>query len=104
MGANTMVAVKPAYTIVDLDIKDPAAFEEYRNGHLPTIEKYGGKLLVRGGQFEVMEGDWNPRRIVIHQWPSLEAFHRWYNSEEYKHWKELRQRAAVARVVVVEGL
>lgn len=58
----------------------------------------------RGGQFEVMEGDWNPRRIVIHQWPSLEAFHRWYNSEEYKHWKELRQRAAVARVVVVEGL
>ncbi|MGZ4983352.1 MAG: DUF1330 domain-containing protein, partial [Chthoniobacterales bacterium] len=51
-----------AYVIVEIEVTDPVGFEEYRNQVAPTIKKYGGKYIVRGGQTEVLEGDWNPKR------------------------------------------
>lgn len=55
----------PAYFIVDNEVTDHAGFEEYRKKVPSTVEKYGGKFLVRGGQVHTLEGDWKPKRIVV---------------------------------------
>jgi len=93
----------PAYAIIDVDVRDAAGFEEYVAGHTETVERYGGTVVVAGGRQEIIEGEWVPRRLVVHRWPSAEAFKRWYDSEDYRPWKVLRQRVADASVVLVEG-
>ncbi len=69
-----------------------------------TVEKYGGKFLVRGGQVQTLEGDWKPRRIVVTEFPSIEQARRWYDSEEYRALRALRSRTARGSVVLVEGV
>jgi len=92
----------PAYFIVDNEVTDPAGFEEYRKQVPGTVEKYGGKFLVRGGQVQALEGDWKPKRIVVTEFPNIEQARRWYDSEEYRALKVLR--AARGSVVLVEGV
>ena len=82
----------PAYFIVDNEVTDPAGFEEYRKQVPGTVEQYGGKFLVRGGQVQALEGDWKPKRIVVTEFPSIEQARRWYDSEEYRALKALRLR------------
>ena len=94
----------PAYFIVDNEVTDPAGFEEYRKQVPGTLEKYGGKILVRGGQMQMLEGDWKPKRIVVTEFPSIEQARRWYDSEEYRPLKALRLRTARGSVVLVEGV
>ena len=94
----------PAYFIVDNEVIDAAGFEEYRKQVPATLEKYGGKILVRGGQHQTLEGDWQPKRIVVTVFPSLEQARRWYDSEEYRQLKALRMRTARGSVVLVEGV
>jgi uncharacterized protein (DUF1330 family) len=94
----------PAYFIVDNEVTDPAGFEEYRKQVPATLEKYGGKILVRGGQFQTLEGDWQPKRLVVTVFPSLEHARRWYDSEEYRPLKALRMRTARGSLVLVEGV
>ena len=93
----------PAYVIVDLEVTDPAVFAEYRQQVPATIEKYGGKFLVRGGQFEQLEGSWQPTRLVLLEFPSMEQAKRWYDSEEYREPKALRLKASKANLIIVEG-
>jgi len=93
-----------AYFIVDVDITDPAGFEEYRKVVPATMEKYGGKFLVRGGKFEVFEGRWSPKRLVILEFPSLDQAKRWYDSEEYRQPRALRFRTARSNMILVEGV
>src|SRR4029450_3907559 len=76
--------IMPAYFIVDVNVQDPAGFEEYRKRVPATIEKYGGKFLVRGGKFEKLEGNWEPTRVVLLEFPSLEQAKRWYDSAEHR--------------------
>ena len=84
---------------------DPAGFEEYRKQVPGTVEKYGGKFLVRGGHVQTLEeGDWKPKRIVVTEFPSIEQARRWYDSEEYRALKALRLRTARGSVVLVEGV
>jgi uncharacterized protein (DUF1330 family) len=94
----------PAYVIVDNEVTDSAGFEEYREQVPITVEKYGGKFLVRGGQIQTLEGDWKPKRIVVTEFPSIEQARRWYDSEEYRTLKALRSRSARGSVVLVEGV
>jgi uncharacterized protein (DUF1330 family) len=94
----------PAYFIVDIDVTDPTAFEEYRKAVPATVEKYGGKFLVRGGRMEVVEGSWRPKRVVVTEFPSLEQAKRWYDSEEYRALKALRLRTSKGNVILVEGV
>ena len=61
-----------AYIFVSVEIHDPVRYEDYRKSVLPTIEKYGGRFLARGGKMEVLEGNWPARRIVIVEFPSAE--------------------------------
>ena len=66
----------PAYFIVDNEVTDSAGFEEYRKQVPITVEKYGGRFLVRGGQIQTLEGDWKPKRIVVTEFPSIEQARR----------------------------
>jgi uncharacterized protein (DUF1330 family) len=69
-----------AYFIVEIDITDPAGFEDYRKRVPATIERYGGRYLVRGGPLETIEGTWTPKRVVVLEFPSLDQARRWYHS------------------------
>ncbi len=96
--------MKKAYGIVNIiSISDPNKFAEYVNGHIPSIEQYGGRFLVKGAVGEALEGEWESTRMVVHEFPSIEQYKLWYNSEEYKPWKALRQSCSDVKVVLVEG-
>jgi Uncharacterized conserved protein len=93
-----------AYVIVEIDIVDPAGYEEYKKLASATVEKYGGKYIIRGGAVETLEGDWNPKRIVVLQFDSIQRAKEWLNSEEYREPHKMRHRTARTRMVVVEGV
>ena len=94
----------PAYFIVDIEVTDPAGFEEYRKAVPATVEKYGGTFIVRGGKVQPIEGDWKPNRLVLLEFPSMDHAQRWYDSEEYREPKAMRLKAGTANLVMVEGL
>ncbi|MGH7662336.1 MAG: DUF1330 domain-containing protein [Vulcanimicrobiaceae bacterium] len=93
-----------AYVIGDIEMHDSARYDEYRKQVLPTIEKYGGRFLVRGGAAETLEGDWKPRRIVVLEFPDMSALKAWYNSPEYAPLIELRQSASRGSLIAMEGV
>lgn len=92
-----------AYAIVDVAVKDADKYEEYRKAVVPTVDKFGGKFVVRGGKFEVTEGQWTPNRLVVVEFPDMAKLKAWYNSADYAQAKALRQSAADANFVIVEG-
>jgi uncharacterized protein (DUF1330 family) len=94
----------PAYVIVDIDIVDPAGYENYKKLAGATVEKYGGKYIVRGGKTEVLEGDWSPKRIVLLQFDSMAHAKEWLNSKEYREPRKMRHRTARTNMIVVEGM
>lgn len=93
-----------AYLFADLEVKDAAGYEVYRARVGDTITKYGGKFVVRGGKHEILEGDFNPKRVVLLEFPSMEALKRWYNSPDYKPLIAMRKAAAATNVIAVEGV
>lgn len=93
-----------AYVIADVEVLDPGGFETYRSQVGATIEKYGGKYLVRGGKTETLEGDFQPHRFVVLEFPTLERAREWYSSPEYRPLIALRQKAARTEVILVEGV
>jgi uncharacterized protein (DUF1330 family) len=94
----------PAYVIVEIDILDPVGYEEYKKLASATVEKYGGKYVVRGGRTEVLEGDWKSKRIVVLQFDSTQHAKDWLNSEEYREPRKMRHRTARTNMILVDGL
>ena len=92
------------YVIAEVDITDPQGFEQYRNMVPATIEAYGGRFVVRGGKTETLEGQWEPKRLVIIQFDSVERAKQWWASEEYRDAKALRQRTAITNLLIAEGV
>ncbi|HUI58447.1 MAG TPA: DUF1330 domain-containing protein [Bryobacteraceae bacterium] len=92
-----------AYVIVSVDVKDPAAYEEFQARIPALVQKHGGEYLVRGGAFVVVEGDWKPGRIVLFRFPDTSAAQALYNDPEYQPLKALRQRASKMDIVAIEG-
>jgi uncharacterized protein (DUF1330 family) len=92
-----------AYIIVEIDIVDPAGYEEYKELAGATVEKYGGRYIVRGGKTEVLEGDWKPKRIVVLEFESMQRAKDWLNSEEYREPRKMRHRTAKTNMLVIEG-
>jgi uncharacterized protein (DUF1330 family) len=92
------------YVVVEVNVTDPTVFEQYRAVVGPTVEKYGGKFIVRGGKAELLEGDQTPARVVILEFPSAERAKEWYHSEEYREPLALRKRSSNARLFIVEGV
>ena len=93
-----------AYVIVEIDIIDSVGYDEYKKLAGATVEKYGGKYIVRGGRAETLEGDWNPKRIVVLEFQSMQRAKDWLNCEEYREPRKMRHRTARTRMVVVEGV
>jgi uncharacterized protein (DUF1330 family) len=93
----------PAYVVVTVNVHDPVRYEDYKKMVPPTLEAYGGRFLVRGGQVHPREGAWNPKRLVVLEFPSLERAKAWYDSPEYAPAKALRQATSTADLVIVEG-
>ncbi len=93
-----------AYFIVDIEVLDPVAYEEYRRQAPPTIAAYGGKYLTRGGKVESLEGNWMPNRFVILEFESVVQFKKWYNSPEYNAIKPIRLKTTKSRSFIIEGV
>jgi uncharacterized protein (DUF1330 family) len=93
-----------AYVIFDVDIRDMSQYQEFMRGVTPAVEAAGGRYLARGGAHKVYEGDWQPRRIVLFEFPSVEAFESFYNSAVYRELKPLRDACSSARLVCVQGI
>jgi len=93
----------PAYVIASVDVKDPVRYADYRNMVMPTIATYGGRFLARGGKVDILEGDWQPKRLVIVEFPSVERAKAWWSSPEYADAKALRQATSKGTLVVIEG-
>src|SRR5262245_21780511 len=93
-----------AYVIVDIDIKDPARYEEYRRLAPASITRYGGRYLVRGGRTEVFEGKWEPKRVVVLEFSTIERARAWLESAEYAEARAIRQSCSDAVMVAVAGV
>lgn len=94
----------PAYLIAHLDVTDPTLFESYRSVVPAVIARFGGRYLARGGEVEVLEGEWPVPRLVILAFDSLDQARRFYRSPEYQEILPLRLAAAKGTVVLVEGM
>ena len=94
----------PTYVIVNVEIQDATQYDVYKQMAPRSIEAYGGRYLVRGGPVDILEGRWNPRRVVVLEFPNKHSAHAWWNSSEYSDAKALRQSCAYTEMVVVEGV
>jgi uncharacterized protein (DUF1330 family) len=92
-----------AYLIVDLDIHDPVGYQKYREGVPALIAKHGGEYLVRGGEFEVIEGDWRPHRLVLFRFPDRQAIRDFFADPDYAEFKNIRFKTAKTAAVAVDG-
>ena len=93
-----------AYVIAEVSVTDPKPYEEYRRLVPATLEKHGGRFLVRGGAVETKEGGWAPARIVVLEFPSMAQARNWYHSPEYQQALAIRLKTANSKVIFVEGV
>jgi uncharacterized protein (DUF1330 family) len=93
-----------AYVIAHVEVTNPAQYEEYKKWSSEAIKLHGAEVCVRGGKVEVLEGDWDPQRVVVLKFPSMEAANRFYASPEYGKAREARAGAAIMRMIAVEGV
>jgi uncharacterized protein (DUF1330 family) len=94
----------PAYVVVDIVPTDADRAARYRELSGPSVERHGGRFLARGGGLTVLEGNWEPARIVIIEFPSSDAAQVWFDSEDYRQARAVREGAGTWRMVVVDGL
>jgi uncharacterized protein (DUF1330 family) len=94
----------PAYVIANIQVNDPVRYEDYRRLVPPTIEKYGGRFVVRGGAVEALEGDWRPGRLVVLEFPSVEQARAWWSSPDYAEARAIRQATSAGTLLLVEGV
>ncbi|MFV0665354.1 DUF1330 domain-containing protein [Denitromonas sp.] len=92
------------YVIFDVDIHDVPRYQEFIHKVKPALEAAGGRYLARGGAHRVYEGDWTPRRIVLLEFPSVQAWEDFYHGPVYQGLKALRDECSTARLISVDGL
>ena len=92
-----------AYVFAQIEVTDPATYDDYRKQVLPTVTKFGGRFIVRGGKVDAKEGDWRPERMIALEFPSMEQAQKWYHSPEYAPLIKLRQKASKGKLIIVEG-
>lgn len=93
-----------AYVVVQIEIHDPARYEEYRRLAPPSIAAYGGRYLVRGGASERLEGEWHPARLVVLEFPDEARARAWWASPEYAAAKAIRQGSARTDMLLISGV
>ena len=95
--------MKAGYMIFNIIINNPDNYKEYVDKGKPIAEKYGGEYIVRGGTNKVIEGNWQYPRTVVIKFPSYEKALEFYESDEYKPIKKIRQENAVSNAIIIEG-
>ena len=96
---------KAVYMIGDVDIKNIEEYKKYMKKVKPMIESYGGEYLIRGGEIDSLETNlWKPARMVLVKFPNKEIAMEWYNSDEYKPYKNIRLNNAISNILMVDGL
>ena len=93
-----------AYIIASVDVTDPQQYEQYKIFSTKAMQAHGAEVCIRGGQVQVLEGDWNPGRTVVLKFNSVEDAKTFYHSPEYTLARNAREGAAVMRMVLVEGV
>ncbi len=92
-----------AYVIADIAVTNPDGYAAYRPLAAASIARHGGRFLVRGGTIDPVEGDWRPGRIVVIEFPSMDAARKWYDSPDYREALEVRLANSTGSVIIVEG-
>ncbi len=95
--------MKKAYLIIRINIKNIELFQQYLPLSTKAVEKYGGKYLIRGGAFDVVEGKWPAERTTVVEFESFEKAKEFYNSLEYNEAKNVRQKSADTDFILIEG-
>jgi len=93
-----------AYIVVQIDVHDPATYEEYKAAAQNTLAAFGGRYLVRGAPVECLEGTWTPRRFVVLEFPSKEQARAWWNPAAYGPARAIRHASAKSEMILVEGV
>ena len=93
-----------AYVIANVTVKDPVRYEDYRRLVTPTLAKFGGRFIVRGGHVDVLEGEWRPSRLVLIEFPSADAAREWWSSPEYSEARRIRQATSEGTLLLLEGV
>jgi uncharacterized protein (DUF1330 family) len=93
----------PAYFIAEVEVTNPQGYESYRPLAAASVSQYGGRFAVRGGKAELIEGDREPQRVVVIEFPDAAAARRWYNSPEYQKALPIRLANSRGRLILVEG-
>jgi uncharacterized protein (DUF1330 family) len=94
---------KPAYLVVDARSSDPERMVEYRRLAQIAVAHYGGRYLVRGAPYETLEGSWQPQRLVVLEFPGMEAARTFYDSPEYRAAREARAGVSDFDMLLVEA-
>ena len=92
-----------AYVIADIHVKDAVAYESYKRSVEPTVTKFGGRFLARGGATVVFEGEWKPSRVILLEFPDQAALEAWYRSPDYAPLLSQRLDAANGSLISVVG-
>lgn len=93
-----------AYVVLDVTVHNPDTYERYKELTPPSLAAYNGRYLVRGGAVEPLDGNWQPSRLVVLEFPSVAQARAWWESPEYAPAKALRQACARAQVVLADGV
>jgi uncharacterized protein (DUF1330 family) len=93
-----------AYVIVDVEVRDPVRYEEYKKLAGKAVETFGGRFLARGGRVRTLEGTWDPGRVVVIEFPTADRAREWWSSPEYGPARALRQETASTQMILVEGV
>ena len=93
-----------AYVIASINVTDPDKYKNYMAVSPAAVAAAGGKFIVRGGNLEILEGDWSRPRIVIIEYPTREAAKAFYDSALYVAARAERAGAAELSMIVVDGV
>lgn len=94
----------PAYIIAQIDVHNAEQYKAYTLVTPDALKKYGGKFIVRNGDKETLEGEEVTKRMVVIEFPDMDAGRAFYNSEEYTLAKELRRGAAEGTFLLIDGI
>ena len=92
------------YVITDVEITDPGMFAEFRERLDPTVAAYGGTFVVRDEDIMVVQGDWNPSRIAMIEFPNLDAANSWVNSSEFGAIRKILDKSSNTNIVIADGV
>ncbi|MBE90757.1 MAG: D-fructose-6-phosphate amidotransferase [Rhodospirillaceae bacterium] len=93
-----------AFVIADITVTDPEKYKNYTSQTPATVEKFGGKFVVRGGDVTIMSGEWKPNRLVVIEFPNMATLKKWYKSKDYQKIAKIREEASEGSFVFVDGV